>query len=401
MKKKGILDKNNKYNLIEVVIIMIITSFISVLFTIKVSYAVNNTNKKIITRADLSEFIDVYDSIIREYYTDIDKNELIDYGIKGMLSYLDDPYTTYMNEEETNEFNETLEGEYVGIGTEITLKDNKPIIVTVFENSPAEKAGLKVNDIIVKVGNEDVSKMSLSDMSKIIKGKEGTKFNITVERNKKQISFDIVRGKVEIDSVSTEIFEKNGKKVGYISVSTFANNTYKQFKEKEKELEEKKVEGLIIDLRGNTGGYLSTVQSMMEMFLDKGQIMYQLEVKGKTSKIKSKEEKSIDLKTVILVNGGSASASEIFTAALKENLNTEVIGTKTYGKGKVQKSQMLSSGAMIKYTIENWLTPNGNPIDKLGIEPTILLPLSTEFIKNPSNKTDNQLQKAIEVITKE
>lgn len=395
-----IIKYKNKYNIIEVVIIMIITAICSILITIKATYINKSTKKDIVNRADLSELIETYNSIVDEYYTDVNKAELIDAAIEGMVEYLGDPYSAYMDEKTKEAFNEELEGEYVGMGAEIVLKNNNVYINKVFKNSPAQKVGIKANDIIKKVANEEVSKLTLEQISSKIKGIPGTKVKVVIERNKKQIEYEITRAKVDIESVTSQIINKNNKKIGLIVINTFANNTYQQFKTVEKELEDKKVDSLIVDLRGNSGGYLATVQSIAELFLEKGQVIYQLEVKDKITKVKAETDKKIKLKTVVLVNGGSASASEILAATLKENYGSEIIGTKTFGKGKVQKAQTLTSGAMIKYTIQNWLTPTGKQIDGVGIKPTIEIKLNESYFKNPSNETDNQLQKAIEIISK-
>lgn len=392
---------NAKFNLLEVVIIMVITAICSITLTIKVSYVINKTSKKIMAEAELLEFNETYQSITSEYYESIDKKELINAAISGMIDYLDDPYSKYLDKDKTESLNEELEGEYVGMGGEITFRRNGEMYINkVYENSPAEKAGLKANDTLIKVGDKSVKGMTLAEVSSLVKGKAGTKVKITIKRDDEEKEFEVTRGKIDIQSVKTKVYEKNGKKIGYINISTFANNTYAQFEKAEKELEDKKVDSLILDLRGNTGGYLTSVTSIAEMFVKKGDIIYQLDTKGKIDKIKSKKDPSIKLNVAVLVNKSTASASEILTAALKENINAEVIGVKTYGKGKVQKTRTLSTGAMIKYTTQNWLTPKGEEIDGKGIEPTIELELDQKYYIDHKESDDNQLQKAIEMMSK-
>ncbi len=392
---------NAKFNLLEVVIIMVITAVCSITLTIKVSYVINKTSKKIMAEAELLEFNETYQSITNEYYEKIDKKELINAAISGMVDYLDDPYSKYLDKDKTEVLNEELEGEYVGMGGEITFRRNGEIYISkVYENSPAQKAGLKANDTLIKVGDKAVKGMTLTEVSALVKGKSGTKVKVTIRRDKEEKEFEITRGKIDIQSVTTKIYEKNDKKIGYINISTFANNTYAQFEKAEKELENKKVDSLILDLRGNTGGYLTSVTSIAEMFVKKGDIIYQLDTKGKIDKIKSKKDPSIKLKVAVLVNKSTASASEILTAALKENINAEVIGVTTYGKGKVQKTRTLSTGAMIKYTTQNWLTTKGEEIDGKGIAPTVELELDPKYYTNRKEANDNQLQKAIEMMSK-
>lgn len=399
--KKKVEKQRAKFNLLEVIIIMIITAVCAITITIKVSYAINKTPKKIMTEAELVELVETYESIVDDYYEDVDKNELIDAAISGMIEYLDDPYSTYLDEYKSASFNEELEGEYVGMGGEITFsKEGKIYITKIFENSPAASAGLKVKDVITKIDGKSVEGMNLNEVSDLIKGKSGTKVELTILREGKEETIEVTRGKVDIESVTSKIISKGDKKIGVINISVFANNTYDQFVKAEKELEESGIDSLILDLRGNSGGYLTTVKSIAELFLNKNDIIYQLDTKGKIEKVINKKDPTIKLKTAVLVNKASASASEILTAALKENLSSPVIGVTTYGKGKVQKTRTLSSGAMIKYTIQNWLTPEGNEIEGKGVAPTDEVELDEKYYVNPTDENDNQLQKALEIMSR-
>lgn len=399
--KKKVEKQRAKFNLLEVIIIMIITAVCAITITIKVSYVINKTPKKIMTEAELVELVETYESIVDDYYEEVDKNELIDAAISGMIEYLDDPYSTYLDEYKSASFNEELEGEYVGMGGEITFsKEGKIYITKIFENSPAASAGLKVKDIITKIDDKSVEGMNLNEVSDLIKGKSGTKVELTILREGKEETIEVTRGKVDIESVTSKIISKGDKKIGVINISVFANNTYDQFVKVEKELEESGIDSLILDLRGNSGGYLTTVKSIAELFLNKNDIIYQLDTKGKIEKVINKKVPTIKLKTAVLVNKASASASEILTAALKENLSSPVIGVTTYGKGKVQKTRTLSSGAMIKYTIQNWLTPEGNEIEGKGVAPTDEVELDEKYYVNPTDENDNQLQKALEIMSR-
>ena len=198
----------------------------------------------------------------------------------------------------------------------------------------------------------------------------------------------------------SKIIEQDNKKIGYINISIFTSITTKQFKKQLAKLEDKEIDGLIIDVRDNSGGYLSTVTDISSLFLKKGQIIYQLSSKSGVEKIKDNTKESRSYPIAVIINKNSASASEILAGAIKESYKGYVVGTKTYGKGTVQQVKKLSDGSMIKYTIENWLTPDGNWINEKGIEPTDEVELSKEYYENPTNENDNQLQKALEVVSK-
>ena len=199
---------NAKFNLLEVVIIMVITAVCSITLTIKVSYVINKTSKKIMAEAELLEFNETYQSITNEYYEKIDKKELINAAISGMVDYLDDPYSKYLDKDKTEALNEELEGKYVGMGGEITFRRNGEIYISkVYENSPAQKAGLKANDTLIKVGDKAVKGMTLTEVSALVKGKSGTKVKVTIRRDKEEKEFEITRGKIDIQSVTTKIYE--------------------------------------------------------------------------------------------------------------------------------------------------------------------------------------------------
>ena len=344
----------------------------------------------------LNEFTATYNEIVDNYYQEIDRDKLLEAGISGMIRYLGDPYSTYMNKDDAESFNEDVDGTYQGIGAEIKFNDDKlPTIGQVFENSPAEKAGLKENDIILKVNDEDVTKKSLSAIADLVKGEKGTTVNLTVKRALEEITLTLTRGVVDNVSVTSEIIEKNNKKIGYIYLSIFASNTIDQFKKELTKLEDDKIDSLIIDVRGNSGGYLTTVTDIISLFTKKGETIYQLKTKEKVEVIKDETDESRNYPVVVLADGGSASASEVLVGAFSETYHAQIVGTKTYGKGRVQKVFTLSSGALFKYTYQEWLTPKGNYIDKVGISPDVEI----AYEKNKDGK-DNQKDKAIEVISK-
>lgn len=397
--------KKKEFNLVEVIVIMIITSICVSVVAIIVSFTVNRKTRSFKTDSQLVEFATMYQRINDEYYDKIDKEELIGSAIEGMVDYLDDPYTVYYSKTESQKINKELDGEYIGIGVEIKLNKtndgiNQYVINKVFDNSPAQKAGVCENDILVKINNQTIEKKSIDEVSKLVQGKKNTKLKLTLERKNNQINVEILSSKVDMPSVSYRKVNKNGKNIGVVSISVFAENTSNQFKKIAKNFEEEKLDGLILDLRSNTGGYLKTAEEILDMFLNKGDTLYQLNSKGKTNKIVNKRSRSINLKTVVLVNAKTASAAEIVTASLKENLNCAIVGTKTYGKGKVQRTRILSNGSMIKYTTQNWLTPKGNKIDGEGITPTVEVKLTKDYINAPSDATDSQFQEAINQLIK-
>lgn len=391
-----------EFKLVEVIIIILITMVIGII----IGYAVTNrfslgeTEKQIKGDEYLQEFVDTYQEIQEKYYEDIDKKELINNAIGGMLTGLDD-YTVYMNEDITSDFNERLYGDYTGIGTEITMNESGEVVIyQPFEGSPAEKAGLKKGDIITEIDGKSVKGKTSSDVSDMIKGMSGSKVKITVARDGKEIEFEVTRETIVLDSVTYKMYEKNGKKIGYVNVSIFAANTYSQFRNAILDLESKNMDSLIIDVRDNTGGYLDSVTEMLSMFLEKGDVIYQLDEKGKKTVIKDETKESRKYKVGVIINEYSASASEILAAAIKESYDGEVIGVNSYGKGTVQQTKELSTGGMMKFTTQKWLTPKGNWINEKGVDPTVEVKINETYYKTLLEEDDNQLQKALELFTK-
>ena len=338
--------------------------------------------------------------INENYYGEVDKDELIEAAIDGMVSSVGDVYTSYNDVKTTDNFNQMVEGVYEGIGCTITLMDGKIVIVEVYDDSPASRAELKANDIIKTVDGKDAVELGVTELANYIKNEATGKIKIVIIRDEKENTFTLERDKVEIPSVSSKIYEKNGKKIGYMYVSIFSSVTTKQFAKKLKALEEEKIDGLVIDVRDNNGGYLTSVTDIVSSLLPKGKAIYQIEVDDKAKVTKDRTSEKREYPIAVIANSGSASAAEILAAAIKESYKGFVVGTKTYGKGTVQQVKKLSDGSMVKYTVENWLTPNGNWINEKGIEPTDEVVLSEEYYKDPKAENDNQLQKALELVSK-
>ena len=347
----------------------------------------------------LSKFYDVYDVITSNYYREVDNQDLIEAAIDGMVSSVGDIYTNYSDVKSADSFNQLVEGVYDGIGCTITLKDDQVMIVEVYEDTPASKTGLKENDIIKTVDDQDAAKLGITKLADYIKTEAEGKITMVIVRDDKEETLTLERGKVEIPSVMSKTYEKNDKKIGYMRVSIFSSVTTKQFAKALKKLETENIEGLVIDVRGNNGGYLTSVTDIASSLLPRGKAIYQLQVDDKIKVTKDKTAEKREYPIAVVVDNSSASASEILAAAIKESYGGYVVGVRTYGKGTVQQVKKLSDGSMIKYTIENWLTPKGNWINEKGVEPTNEVVLSEEYYKDPKVENDNQLAKALELVS--
>ena len=384
----------------EVIIVMIFSIGIGILMCFGGISIITGKNYLAVTK-DLKKVVDTYYAIVDNYYGELDKDKLIDGAVEGMISSVGDTFTSYSDTESTSSFDETINGSYEGIGcTVATLEDGTISVIDMFDDSPSYKAGLKVGDVILKVDGESYEGKNSNDISNYIKNSGKSKIVLTVKRNNEEKDISINLSKVEIPHVSGKVIEQDNKKIGYIKISLFASNSYKQFKNKLDELEKSNIDDLIIDVRDNSGGYLSSVTDICNLFLDKGKVIYQLEdSKGKVKKKDTtKEKRKYDI--VVLINGGSASASEILASAIKESYGGDIVGTNSYGKGTVQQTKKLLDGSMIKYTTQKWLTPDGNSINEVGVTPTKVVELNEEYFNNPTTENDNQLQEAINIIIK-
>lgn len=396
-----IVEKKVGFNYLEVILIMIITLIIGGFLGGFVNQFVTKPTKQESSTVsdEFQEFLNTYEDIKENYYEEIDEGEMLSAGIKGMIDYLDDKYSVYMDEEETEEFNEQVEGKYVGIGTEIMqLEDGSVVVSNPFEGSPAAKAGLQAGDVIIRVNDTDVTGKTSSEVSNLIKKSTDSTVNITVRRDDEEKTFTIERETIEIESVDSSVFDVNDKKVGYIYISIFAANTDQQFEQALEDLEKDGIDSLVIDVRSNSGGYLDCVTEIASLFLGKGKVIYQLDTKGIVEKIYDETKTKRDYPIAVLINSSSASASEILAASLKESYGAEVVGVNSYGKGTVQRAYQLENGATVKYTIQKWLTPDGNWINEVGVEPTLRVEMNVDYYQNPSDETDNQLQEALKKV---
>ena len=332
------------------------------------------------------------------YLGDVDEDALQSGIYKGYINGLADPYSVYYDKEETEQLLETTSGEYSGIGAVLSQNRETGIItiLQVYDDSPAQKAGIKDDDILYKVEGEEVTGVDLTEVVSNIKGEEGTEVKMTVLRGdaNDEVEVTAVRGKVEAQTVKYEM--KDGD-VGYIRVSEFDSVTYDQYKAAIEDLESQGMKGLIVDLRNNPGGNLATVCDMLDLMLPEGLIVYTEDKDGNRSEETSDEEHQFKLPMTVLVNGNSASASEIYAGAIQDYGLGEIIGTQTYGKGVVQQLVDLQDGTCLKLTVSQYYTPKGRSINGVGIEPDEIVEYE-ENKEDPNAEADNQLDKALEVI---
>lgn len=366
------IKKSVEFNLVEVIFIILITGIVvsvaSGLIVFK-NYDKLSSVASSDSTTNFSEFNNAYNHIVNSYVKEVDKDKLIEAAIEGMYTYLNDEYSIYMDEETTKSLEERLDGQYTGVGIEIiTDKNNKIIINKVFSNSSAMDAGLKAGDELIALDGVLLSDKEYTYVSDTIKNSKKDTFMIKYIREGKEYEVTLKKKNILIDSVVSKEYEN----VGYIQIQTFSATTSKQVKDKINNFS-KNIDSLVIDVRNNTGGYLNAAYEIADYFVVKGKPIYQL--KDRENKItiyKAKNDVLRNFKGIsVLINNYSASASEILALALKESANATTIGVKSYGKGTVQETDTLSSGAMIKYTTAYWLSPNGNTINTIGISPDI------------------------------
>ena len=387
MSKTNKMRNNKCFSVIEVIVIVILTGVVTGLttgfFIFKSDSKYTYTN--LTNNVALQEFLEVYASVMTDYYEDVDESALINSAIDGMFKYLGDDYSTYLSKEQSESLSSQLEGEYQGIGVQIDVDKQ---VVAVFDDSPAMNAGIKVGDIVVKVNGEDATEWDYTKVTSTIKSTTTGKVNLSLKRANETINVTVELKKLNVPSVSHEVIEENGKKIGYLYIETFSKTTADQVESALKKLEDEKIESLIVDVRNNAGGYLSAAEAISKLFLEKGKVIYSLESKSGTQTTKDNTGTKRDYDIVVLINKGSASASEILAAALKESYGATLVGETSYGKGKVQHTMDLSSGGMVKYTSSKWLTPKGDCIDGVGIKPDY--EILADYSKQPTVDATNE-----------
>lgn len=342
------------------------------------------------------------DYLLKNYYKELDENELIEGAIKGMFDSIGDPYTLYMNAEEYSDLMTRTQGVYGGIGVIVTPgEDGHVTVVSPIENTPGEKAGLIPGDRIISVNGETISGDKLDYAVDLMKGEPGTEIILSILRDGKNEMFDvsITREEIRLETVRSEIVEGD---IGYIRISMFDEQTAEDFKEHLQTLEKKNVKGIILDLRNNPGGLLDECVKIADEILGEQVIVYTEDRYGNRNVEKS-DKRQIKLPITVLVNKGSASASEILAGAIKDGKKGKIVGTTTFGKGIVQQVKPLADGTGFKYTVSEYFTPNGTNIHGTGIEPDIVVELPEELDDGLEidSYEDTQLRKAIEVLRKE
>ncbi len=386
-----------------VLIVIIVTSLVTAFTTYQylsnngISYSKVNTTSLEGLEYTLSQF---RSELEKKYIGEINDEELIEGAVKGYVDALGDPYTTYYTKKEMKTIMEETNGNFVGIGVYMTkdLEKNAILIIKPIENSPAEKAGILPGDLITKVDDVEYTGDKLEEASNKIRGEEGTKVKLEIYRNGETKTFELTRTKVVVSHVTTKVLNND---IGYIAISDFEGECASEFETKYKQLEKQGIKKLIIDIRNNGGGIVDEALKIANMLVDKDSTLLITKDKSDKEEItKATEKPIINMPTVVLVNGYSASASEILAGALKDNGKATLVGTKTYGKGIIQELHQLSDGSGLKITVSEYYTPNHNAIHKIGITPDVEIDLSEDLKQQITiqEKDDNQLQKAIEIL---
>lgn len=332
---------------------------------------------------DIEKVEQAYSLIEEHYVEEVEGEQLIEGAIQGMLNTLDDPYSTYMDEKAMENFNEQIESSFQGIGAEVSMVEGIVTIVAPIKDSPAEKAGLKPNDQVLKVDDEDLKGLDLNEAVEKIRGEKGSKVTLSIMRGENTFDVELTRDDIPVETIYSSEEEIDGKKTGIIEITSFSEQTSADFKEALTKHEKNNIEGLIIDVRGNPGGLLDSVEEMLQEFIPKDMPYLQIEnQKGEKEPYYSDLNEKKDYPISILIDEGSASASEILAVALKE-AGYDVIGTNSFGKGTVQQAVPLGENGMIKLTFYKWLSPEGNWIHDKGVEPTTKIKQPEYYYSHP------------------
>ncbi|MDX1771045.1 MAG: S41 family peptidase [Planococcaceae bacterium] len=322
-------------------------------------------------RREFQKLYQAYDDLKAEYYADIDQEALVNGAINGMIDALGDPYSDYMNQDEAAQFEESISSSFQGIGAEIQERNGFISVVSPIKNSPAEKAGILPNDQIIAVDGESIQGMSASEAVLLIRGEKGTSVSLTIKRGDMSdpMEITIVRDEIPIETVYAELLEDQ---VAHIQITSFSQNTYDELLKAITDMEEKGMEAMVLDVRQNPGGLLTSAIDISNLFVDAGKPLFQTKVKDKDAEIYTATNGTkVEVPVTLLIDGGSASASEILAGAMSESAGTQLIGLNTFGKGTVQTANELTDGSNMKFTTAKWLTPEGNWIHEKGIAPDI------------------------------
>ena len=368
----------------------------SLIFVFVFALKVNSTESDIYKKIDL--FGEVLEKINKEYVDEINQSESMDYAINGLLQSLD-PYSAYMSPEVFNEMQTETSGEFGGLGIEVSMESGVVKVISPIDDTPASKAGIKAGDYIVKIDNVQVQGKSLSEAVDLMRGPVGSAIDLTVRRigEKKAITFNIVREIIQIKSVKTDLLEKN---IGYIRLTSFNENSGKQIKKEIEKFEtNSKVKSYILDLRNNPGGLLSQAIRISDFFLDNGEIVSTKSRKSSENRkwFAKKGDLTNGKTLLVLINYGSASASEIVAGALKDHKRAILLGENSYGKGSVQSIIPLNNDGAIRLTVAKYYLPSGKSISEVGVSPDIEIAEESDDFRIKT-KTDNQLNYAIKLL---
>ncbi|MFH0773348.1 MAG: S41 family peptidase [bacterium] len=367
------------------------------------------TNSKNI---DFSMFWKVWDTVEKKYVDKkkVDPKKMYYGAIKGLVASVEDPYTFFLTPAENQQTKDGLEGKFEGIGAQLGMKESRVVVIAPLKNSPAEKAGMLAGDYIIKVNNEATAGMPLTQVVSKVRGNKGTKVHLTLLRNGKEIEVDVVRDTIRVESVETKLDEhlstctNNCEKVAYLKLNQFGDSTVDEWEQKVSEIkakwDSKAIKGLVLDLRDNPGGYLESSVYLAGEFLEQGKLVVKQESTSYENKdyYVTRKGSLLDIPLTVLINGGSASAAEILSGALRDYKRAKLIGEKSFGKGSVQEAIDLGEGMGLHLTVAKWVLPKGDWINGKGIEPEITVKNAVPEGNTMSRETDAQLDKAVQLI---
>ena len=409
--------ENKKNRIYKTIMLVVLTAFVTFMITAFAMYTYfennslvslttgkdNKSNVTIGSSSNLEKYLKKIKATIDKYYLwqdDIEEEKLETGAVEGYVAGLGDEYTEYIPADEMEEYKENIVGNFVGIGIYMIADKDEGRVVVYYPipESPAESAGIKAGDMIISVDGTEYTSSDFENISDYIKGEEGTTVNLVVERDGERLSFDIVREKINTNPITIEMLDNN---IGYLKLPSFDEETAGDFEDKVKELKSKGAKSLIIDLRNNGGGIVEEATDIADSLLEKGQtIISTVDNQDKKEITYSKKDPDFTMPVVLLVNENSASASEILACSLQDNERAKIVGTKTFGKGIIQTLLSLNDGSGLKITTEEYYTPKGTTIHKVGITPDeeVELPETVRSIYAVKREEDTQLQKAMELV---
>lgn len=380
---------NNRFSMLEVVLLLFVTLFIGVMIGYFATHSLKNTEE---ASTDLY-ITKVYEKLLNDYYLNVSQEELEKSAINGMLNYLDDNNTVEVVDEYYTELKEQVNGYFCGIGVSVVYENDKLEVIKVIEGSPANKAGLEVNDVLLEVDGIEIDENNYQDL---IRGKCDSKFTLKYRRDKKEKKVVVNREPISLGNVTSKMFDIDDKHIGYIDVDAFSLDSYELFINNLNRLENKDISSLIIDLRGNPGGTVSSTRKIMNLFFEKNVTLYSFKSRNKKTFIKDGTPEKRDYPIVLLIDETTASSAEIFASCFKENYeNVTLVGKASFGKNTIQSYLSLDDDYGIKYTISEWFTSKGNSVLENGVIPDVEIAAG-----GVTYYEDTQLQEAISILKK-